>query len=412
MRKTAFPVVFIVSTELMIFFPLPAFSESSEGHTPSGIEFNDLEERIQLFMQEHIGISTPGASVVIVKDGEIIFSGAYGLADVEEDIPVDSDTVFEYGSISKLFVWVSAMQLVEQDKLDLDTDIRTYFPEAFNKKWKHPYSMTMRDLMNHSGGFGEYPFDLLLAEDTTEEKTLADTILNAHPKQYYEPGTASAYSNYGAAVAGYVIECISGKPFYLYQKENIFDRIGMKNTAGHVLWKDNPGILEHKGQGYAPDKEGGFTEAGWSRFALYPAGSADGTAGDLALFAMALMPAQRKGSPLFRSQDSLSTIFSHSYEAGASGTSHGFQEFGSASSPAFGHSGNTVGFSAQLAIVPEERFGLIVLTNVLDELDITFGLQDLLRGQYAGAAAARPSGCTCCGRSMLSPRSWTSLKKE
>ena len=347
--------------------------------TPTGIPLDEIESVIDDFMAERIGVSSPGAAVAIVKNGEIIFTGAYGMADIENNIPVSVDTVFEYGSISKMFVWVSVMQLVEQGVLDLDVDIRTYLPDEFNQKWDITYPVTLRNILNHSAGFGEYPFELLLPDEYTDV-SLAECILNVHPTQYYEPGTASVYSNYTTAIAAYVVECVSGQEFYQYQSANIFSVAGMSQTAGHPYWVDNISVLENKAQGYSAGNQGNFQNSGWSHVGLYPSGAVNGTVGDLARFTIALMPSDGSVSPLFQNPDTLALMLSPSYEEGHSGTAHGFFEFGSATTNAYGHGGNTFAFSSQLVFVPEEQFGIIVLTNMDSEIDILFGLQDLLIG--------------------------------
>ena len=380
-------VITLLCTLLLSTFPVSALASPVEGTTPSGIRLDTINETIDSYMDEHIGISSPGAAVAIIKNGEVIFSGAYGIADIENNIPVDANTVFEYGSISKLFTWTAVMQLVEQGKLDLDTNIRTYLPEEFNQKWKTSYDFTMRDIMNHSSGFGEYPFDLILSE-ASEELNLADTILNTHPNQYFKPGTASVYSNYATALAGYVVECISGQEFFKYQKENIFDKIGMSQVAGHTYWEDNISILEHKAQGYTKDRSGVFHNTGWSYVLQNPAGSVNGTVDDLAKFIIAFMPGNGIESPLFQNPDTLATTLSPSYSEGASGTAHGFFEFDSATTPAFGHGGNTISFTSQSVFVPEEQFGLVVLTNTSNEFDITYGLHDFLIGNKVVETAA------------------------
>ena len=381
MKKTLlYTVIFtMLCTLLLSAFSIPVIAASEKNTTPSGIELDMLEVEIDRFVEEYIGVTTPGAAVAVIKNGEIIFSGTYGLADIENNTPVDINTVFEYGSISKLFTWVSVMQLHEQGKLDLDADVRIYLPDEFNQKWKMPYTITMRNIMNHSAGFGEYPFDLILSEKFSDVN-LADEILKLKPSQYFEPGTGSVYSNYATALAGYIVECITGQAFYQYQKENIFDPLGMHQTAGHPNWEDSIRILDEKAQGYRGDGKGNFKNTGWSYVAQYPAGSINGTAADLAKFLAAFMPDNGKDSPFFQNPDTLSEMLSPSYAQGADGTAHGLFEFDSATAPAFGHGGNTASFSCQSVFVPEEQFGLVVLTNASNEYAITYGLHDFLIG--------------------------------
>lgn len=369
---------------LLLSISTPVFADSSktsEDKTPSGILLSELETEVDQFMSEHIGISAPGASVAIVKNGEIVLSKGYGYADLENSIPVTPSTVFEYGSISKLFVWTSVMQLVEDGKLDLDENIEFYLPASFTEKWNPQYPITMRHIMNHSSGFGEYPFDLIESSFDNENFSLEEAILSAHPAQYYEPGTASVYSNYATAIAGYTVESISGEKFYEYEKNHIFDILSMKDSAGEIAWKDNESIIDHKSLGYSLDGNGSFSNTGWSYVSLYPAGSVNGTADDLARFAIALMPEGQEKSPLFDSVDTLSSMLSPSYTYPELGTAHGFFEYPSANAQAFGHGGNTASFSTQFAFVPEESFAIVILTNSSSELDITSGLQALLLGK-------------------------------
>lgn len=366
----------------MLLMPLakPAFAQNDIVFTPSGIPISELENEIDMFMEKNIGKSAPGASIAIIKNGEIILSKGYGYSDIENNKLVTEETVFEYGSISKLFVWTSVMQLVEQGKLDLDEDIKEYLPQEFYEKLNLKYSISLRNIMNHSSGFGEYPYDLIEVEKPAENITLAEAILMNHPKQYFKPGTSSSYSNYATALAGYIVENISQEEFYKYQQENIFKPLNM-NVAGHIKWEDNPSILDKKAIGYTKISDTEFKDSGWSYVSIYPAGSVIGTAEDLALFAIELMPSNQNQTTIFNKSETISNMLSSSYELGTSGTAHGFFEFNYPDKKAFGHGGNTASFSSQFAFVPEESFGFVVLTNASSEMEITMGLQDLLLGR-------------------------------
>lgn len=366
-------VVFFVCVAFLSNFSYLTFGEDLK--TPSGISINNLENEIDNFMGKHIGKSAPGASIAVVKDGKIVFSKGYGYMDLENKIPVTKDTVFEYGSISKLFVWTSAMKLVEDGKLDLDKDIREYLPEDFNKKLKLKHGVTMRNIMNHSSGFGEYPFDLILDSEPKDDFSLENAILNAHPKQYYKPGEGSAYSNYATALGALVVEKITGKKFYEFEKENIFQNASMNNTAGNINWSDNKEILKNKSKGYLKIKEG-FKDNGWPYVPLYPAGSVNGTSEDLAKFAMDIMST----NPKILKKDTIDFMLKNSYKDNETGTSHGFFQYDSKEGNAFGHGGNTKAFSSQFSFNTDENFALVILTNAAGEMDITMGLQNLLMG--------------------------------
>jgi len=109
----------------------PTTNPTQAGHTPSGIPFSELESRINAIVAEYLGVSTPGVTIVVVSEGEVIFLRGYGYADTQNGRLVDTETtVFRHGSINKVFVWLSVMQLVEQGLIDLDVDVATYLPGA------------------------------------------------------------------------------------------------------------------------------------------------------------------------------------------------------------------------------------------------------------------------------------------
>lgn len=347
-----------------------------EETSPSGIPLEDLPREIDRFMDKHIGSSSVGASVAIAKDGEIILSKGYGYANADQKIKVTGDTVFEYGSISKLFVWTSILKLVEAGQINLDHNIKEYLPESFNKKFNPKYPISLRNIMNHSSGFGEYPFDLLQTQEPDYQIKLEDALSQAHPRQYYRPGTLSAYSNYATALAALVVEHLTQTSFDSYEKEQIFQPLAMMQTAGNWTWKDNPAMLKNKAEGYV--KAGNqFKKIGWSYVPLYPAGSVNGTAEDLCRFAIDLM--QPTTSKLLKNE-TIQQIFQKSAEDMQTGTSYGFFTYQSHSGLVFGHGGNTAGFSSQLTLDPKSKFAMVVLINTAGEIEITAGLQELLFG--------------------------------
>ncbi|SOC08179.1 CubicO group peptidase (beta-lactamase class C family) [Ureibacillus xyleni] len=364
---------------LLIFTVNPTNAASME--TPSGIVFDNLEKEIDSYVEEYINQSSPGAAVAIVKDGEIIFSKGYGYANVSKKEEIDpAKTVFEYGSISKLFVWTSIMQLVEQGKIELNRDIKTYLPQEFSNQLNYEKTITIYDLMHHTAGFEEYPFDLIY---TSKEEVvpLKELLVNGQPKQIYDPGSTIAYSNYATAIAGYIVEEISGSEFSEYERDNIFKKANMMKTSGHPVLEDYPELEQDKATGYIKVKEE-FIEAGWSYVPLYPAGSVNGTLHDLANFAIALMPNNKDNSPLFKTRETLDNMLSQSGTPHTEilSNAHGFWEY-DGQVRGVGHGGNTLAFSSNMVIAPEENFGVIVLTNAAGEMDLCYGLVDLLMGK-------------------------------
>jgi len=367
--------------------------EMTERTTPTGIPLSEVGSRVDDLIANHMHEFTPGTAVVVVKDGEIIFSRGYGYADIDRHIPVDpGSTVLEFGSINKLFVYVSVMQLVEQGLLDLDADIHIYLPEDLSRQLNFEKSFTMRDLLNHSAGFGEFLFYTFMNAETLEsEFTLREGLLMMQPRQIFEPGTASSYSNFGSALAAYVVSYISGQDFVAYERENILDILGMTNTKNQPDWfnsLNNNEFVQSKARGHLPDGNGGFIQAPWVYVPIYPAGSIRGTAEDLAQFAKALTPAEGENSPLFNSRDTLDLMLSPSYfnPSVMRGMLHGFISYDGIY-PSIGHSGGTAGFNAEFAIVPSERFGVVILSNANGALIFNDKVLDLLIGNSQNTLA-------------------------
>ncbi len=378
-------LLLILLAAMTAFYPFAAYGDPGF-QTPSGIPGSEMALRIDEYMEKHIGKTSPGAAVAIVKDGALLFSRGYGYADLARQIPVDpAKTVFEYASVSKLFVYTSLMRLAEEGKLNLHEDIRLYLPEGFLKKLRYDEPITFIDIMNHQTGFEDYYFDLIL-RSPDEITNFEEALLAFQPEQVYRPGQVSAYSNYGVALAAYIVEGITGEDFHSYLMNKIFVPLGMNSTSAHPLLEDRSWLAQHKALGYLTGSSdfdgalgGNFKEGSWSYISLYPAGSANGTAEDLARFAMALMPAAEQPSPLFQKRQTLEEMLSQSYAMGPKmpGFAHGFMER-QGPGGGLGHGGHSAGFSAQINLVPEKRFAVVVLCNAANEAKITEGLSQLL----------------------------------
>jgi len=360
------------------------------GATPSGIPFAELDHRIDDVVEQYLGESTPGVAVVAVSDGEIVFSKGWGYADLTTKTPIDpATTVFGWASTSKLFVWTSVMQLVEAGSIDLDADINIYLPAEFAAELDFAMPFTMRDLMNHTAGFGENMLNSVInAENLTAPIPLRDALLATKPLQIFQPGTVSAYSNFGTALAAYVVSQVSGQDFADYEMQHILAPAGMVDTLNAPHWLNNTEFLTNKATGYSPDGRGGFAPEIMPYMPLYPQGMLTGTAQDLARFATALTPAPGTSGPLFRDAATLQSLFQPSSldPVNSPGTSNGFMTYTGAL-PAFGHGGDALGYTSSFVIVPQERFGFVILTNsagmtdpTAERLDIRFDLEALLLG--------------------------------
>ncbi len=170
-----------------------------------------------------------GAVVVVVKDGQILTERGYGVSDVATQAPVDpKTTMFRAGSVSKLYTWTAVMQLEEQGKLNLDADVNTYLDFKIPPYEGKP--ITLRNLMTHTAGFEETIKHLLPSDPKKLYKL--DAILKLWtPARIFPPGEVPAYSNYGAALAGYIVQRVSGEPFADYIDHHIFQPLGMEHST-------------------------------------------------------------------------------------------------------------------------------------------------------------------------------------
>ena len=221
-----------------------------------------------------------GAVVVVVKDGQVLTERGYGYADVAAQKPVDPKTTeFRPGSISKLFTWTAVMQQVEAGKIDLDGDINKYLDFKIPPRDGKP--ITMRNLMEHTPGFEE-DIKGLIIENPKYFMKLGPYLKDWTPRRIYPAGEQIAYSNYGAALAGYIVERVSGEEFDAYVAHHIFQPLGMnRSTFDQPL----PANL-------APDMAKGYPEASkpakpFEYVVAAPAGSLTSTGDDMARFMMA-----------------------------------------------------------------------------------------------------------------------------
>ncbi|MGH7525291.1 MAG: serine hydrolase domain-containing protein, partial [Gemmatimonadales bacterium] len=170
-----------------------------------------------------------GAVVVVVKDGEVLLQKGYGYADVDARIPVDpKTTLFLPGSVSKLFTWTAVMQLVERGKLDLDRDVNQYLDFTIPPAFGAP--VTLRHLLTHTPGFEEVNKNLF-STDSTGVESLDAFVKGWVPTRIFPPGRVPAYSNYATAVAGYIVQRVSGEPFEEYVERHIFAPLGMERST-------------------------------------------------------------------------------------------------------------------------------------------------------------------------------------
>ena len=221
----------------------------------------------------------PGVVVTVVKDGQLLTARGFGYADSEKRTPVDPErTLFRPGSVSKLITWTAVMQMVEQGKLDLDKDVNTYLDFKIPDYDGKP--ITLRQIMTHTAGFEEAIKNLIFS-DPAHLQSLGDYLKRWTPKRVFAPGTTPAYSNWATALAGYMVERVSGESFDDYCDKHIFAPLGMTNST---MRQPLPAALAGQmASGYKPGQEAGKFEI----IGPAPAGSLSSTGTDMAKFMLA-----------------------------------------------------------------------------------------------------------------------------
>lgn len=337
---------------------------------PSGKPFVSWEKVEQTWQQEAMengsGQKDGAHATAIFYGGQVLRTDWEGYANIDTDIPADENTVFEWGSITKTMIWVSVMQLWEQGKIDLNADVRTYLPADFFQHLSYDDPITMLNLMNHNAGFCEQTAPLSVS-DEADILPLKEALQAAEPAQVHRPGEVTAYSNWGAALAGYIVECISGETFSDYARHHIFAPLGMEHTAIAPDYSDNPWVKEQRGkmECYQSDALGVLVESKGDcigYISLYPAGSATGTIQDLVTYGQAFVT---EPCPLFEKQETFNELLSPSACYGDTdipSVCHGFFPTDGCAVRIYGHDGGTIGFSSNLWFDPESKFGFVTMS--------------------------------------------------
>jgi CubicO group peptidase (beta-lactamase class C family) len=300
-----------------------------------------------------------GGVVALVKDGQTLFAKGYGFADVATRKPVIVDqTLFRPGSVSKTFTWTAVMQLVGAGKIDLDHDVNAYLDFKIPEKYGKP--ITMRDLMTHTAGFEDTLADEFLS-DTKQLFPIGEYVKKHIPARIFPPGEIVAYSNYGATLAGYIVERVSGEPFDQYIENHIFKPLGMNHSTFEQPLPASlaPGISV--GYHWASNKQTIPFEA----IEVGPAGSLSATGSDMAHFMLAqLGNGQYNGASILSPAMIALMHSSHSCMApGLNCFDLGFYQENRNGLSIIGHAGDTNAFHSDLHLLLDQHVGLFMSYN-------------------------------------------------
>jgi len=324
----------------------------------------------------------PGAVVVVVKDGQVLTERGYGYSNLDKKTKVDPKvTLFRPGSISKLFTWTALMQQVEQGKVDLNADVNKYLDFKIPPYEGKP--VTVLNLMTHTPGFEEQVKDLI----TLGEKTAVpyDTLLKRWtPKRIYAPGTTPAYSNYGASLAGYIVQRTSGEPFDTYLENHIFGPLGMQHSTFRQPLPANLKPLMAEGYVSGKAKPYGFEFVNAS-----PAGALSASGDDMAKFMIAHL---NNGAGILKPATAqLMHSRANSPFSAGEGMAHGFYETNINELHVIAHGGDTVAFHSDLHLFLDKNVGIYVSMNSAGKEGAAQPLRDRLFSDFADRYFPEPA---------------------
>lgn len=298
----------------------------------------------------------PGCALGVIHNGELIFGRGYGYANLDYDIPIRPNTVFDIGSTSKQFTAAAIVLLAQRGKLSLDQDVRDIVPEL--PEYAEP--ITIRMLIHHTSGVRDYLTLMSLAgmsfENVFQENDGVE-LLAKQRELNFAPNTEHLYSNSGYLLLAVVVRRVSGMSIGEFLAREVFGPLNMRNT---FVYEDRFQVVRNRATGYAPDGAGGFRIDHYFNFELGGDGQVCTSVEDLLLWDRNFYD-PLVGGPGFLEQmhergvldngDTLDYAFGLSF-----GEYRGL--------PTVSHGGAWGGFRADLVRFPEQRFSVVCLCNV------------------------------------------------
>ena len=327
---------------------------------PHALEKADLEAFFDGIVPLQLERSdAAGATVLVRKEGKELLKKGYGFSDMSKKKPVDPDsTIFRLASISKLFTWVSVMQLVEQSKLDLDADANKYLDFQIAPAFGKP--VTLRNLMTHTAGFEEEIRDILLT-DPKKATPLREFLIENQPRRMFPPGEVPAYSNYGVGLGGYIVQRVSGQPFEDYVAEHIFQPLAMTHSSFRQPLAEN--LAPFPSEGYRSNTE--KPAVGFEIFSPAPAGGVSSTASDMGRFADALLNGGELDGHRILKPETIQAMWTKQF-----GTSDalpaicmGFYQTWRNKLRFIGHDGDLIAFHSMFLVEPKEKLVIFISYN-------------------------------------------------
>jgi CubicO group peptidase (beta-lactamase class C family) len=292
----------------------------------------------------------PGAAVMMIREGKPVFAKAYGMADIEKKVPCSTNTNFRLASVTKQFTAMGILILSERGKLSLDDKLTKFFPDFP----KYGDAITVRHLLTHTSGVVDYddPVPAGFTDQLKDKDVLR--IVSAHDGTYFPPGTKFRYSNSGYAILALIIEKVSHQSYAQFEKENIFDRVGMSNT---VAYEKGISTVPNRAFGYAVTK-GGFEPADQSlTSAVLGDGGIYSSVVDMFKWDQALYTETLVSAKMLKDAYAV-----HSKKSDFDGSGYGYGWYVAGPDHVW-HYGSTCGFNTKIERFPQKKITVIVLTN-------------------------------------------------
>jgi CubicO group peptidase (beta-lactamase class C family) len=347
-RRAAFAAL-LFSLAVSTLFPAAGNAQTSP------VTSDPVGEYVRGEMQkQHI----PGLSLLVSKGGQIVRAEGFGLANVELQVPVKPETVFQSGSVGKQFAATAVMMLVEEGKVALDDPLTKYFPDA-PAAWKE---VTVRELLSHTAGFTDYPEKFDYRKDWTEDELLK--MVEGIPLAY-PPGTKWDYSNLGYLTLGILIHRVTGEFYGDFLQQRIFQPLGMQTTR--IISEAD--IVPNRAAGYQLVK-GELKNQDW--VAPMVNTTADGSL-YFSVLDLAKWDAALYGEKLLK-RSSLEQMWTPaklkdgSPNKGVDGSAYGFGWFvgNQKGHRVIGHDGAWQGFQTTINRYVDDRLTVVVLTNLAE----------------------------------------------
>ncbi len=305
----------------------------------------------------------PGAVVIWVQSDSVIIHNRFGYANLEERREIDpGSTLFRIGSISKPFTAIAVLNAVEKGLLELDKDINHYFENGIVKNGSFQ-PITLRHLLTHTPGFDDFYIGKS-ARTRDEAISLAEVIEAFMPKRRFEPGEIASYSNFGVALAGYVLEHVDGRSFPTILKEDVFMPLGMINSS----FDPEENALQNFMTGYHRNQEG-LNPLTYDYILDAPAGTMVSTMNDMERFMKLIL--KPNGLESFgvlsqeMQQEMLSLQFTHHHGLNG-GIGYLWSHIENNNHSVIAHDGGYLGTAARLFLFPDDNAAMFVTLNIME----------------------------------------------